>query len=137
MQFISIENLSDKYFRPWIGARELVNGFQRFCLYLANCPPKELRKMPNVMKRVEAVREIRLESKKAATRKWADFPTRLTEGRTTDSDILIIPRVTSENRKFIPIGYYEYPTICSDSAYQIEDADEYIFGILKSTMHMA
>src|SRR5690606_1817631 len=76
--FIAKEPLSEKYFRPWIGAHELINGYQRYCLYLANCPPSELRKMPYVLDRVEAVRKMRLESQKAATRKWADFPTQLT-----------------------------------------------------------
>lgn len=135
--FIIKEPLSEKYFRPFIGSRELVNGYQRYCLYLSDCPPGELRKMAHVLERVEAVRKMRLDSKKAATRKWADFPTRLTEDRTTDDDILIVPRVTSENRKVIPIGYFEHPTICSDSAFQLVHADDYLFGILNSSMHMA
>lgn len=135
--FISKEPLSEKYFRPWIGSSELVNGYQRYCLYVADCPPKELRKMPYVMERIEAVKNMRLESKKNATQKWADFPTKLTEDRTTDKDILIIPRVTSENRKIVPIGYYKYPTICSDSAFQLIDTDDYLFGMLNSSMHMA
>lgn len=135
--FIQKEPVSEKYFRPWVGSRELVNGYQRYCLYLANCPPAELRKMPYVRERAEAVRKMRLGSKKAATRDLADFPTRLAEDRVTDNDILIIPRVTSENRNFIPIGYYEYPTVCSDSAFQLVDADDYLFGILNSSMHMA
>ncbi|MEH6917505.1 type IIL restriction-modification enzyme MmeI, partial [Priestia megaterium] len=136
-EFIVKEPLSEKYFRPWIGSQELVNSYQRYCLYLANCPPQELRKMPYVREKIEAVREMRLKSKKEATQKWADFPTRLTEDRTTNEDILIVPRVTSENRRFVPIGYFEYPTICSDSAFQLVNADNYLFGILNSSMHMA
>lgn len=136
-EFIAKEPLSEKYFRPFIGSDELVKGYQRYCLYLVDCPPSELRKMPYVRERIEAVRKMRMESKKAATRKWADFPTRLTEDRTTTEDILIIPRHTSENRKFVPIGYFEYPTICGDSAIQLINADDYLFGILNSSMHMA
>lgn len=136
-EFISKEPISERYFRPWIGSRELVNGYQRYCLYLKDCPPAELRKMQHVMELVENVRIMRLESKKAATRKWADSPTRLTEDRTTNIDILIVPRVTSENRKTVPIGYYKYPTICSDSAFQLVEADYYLFGMLNSSMHMA
>lgn len=136
-EFIIKEPLSEKYFRPWIGSRELANGYQRYCLYLAKCPPNELRKMPYVMEIVEAVKEMRLKSKKEATRKWAMYPTRLTEDRSVDGNILIVPRVTSENRKVIPIGYFDFPTICSDSAFQLIDADDYLFGILNSSMHMA
>ena len=136
-EFTAKEPLSEKYFRPWIGAHELVNGYQRYCLYLADCPPSELRKMPHVKERVEAVRQLRLESKKEATRKWSDFPTRATEDRTTEGNILVVPRVTSENRKYIPMSYYEYPTICSDRVFQTLDASIYLFGILNSAMHMA
>ncbi|MFT9599632.1 DNA methyltransferase [Mesobacillus sp.] len=136
-EFIVKEPLSEKYFRPWVGSHELINGYQRYCLYLADCPPEELRKMPHVLERVENVKRMRSLSKKAATRKWADFPTRLTEDRTTDEDILIIPRHTSENRKIIPIGYFKSPTICGDSAIQVANADLFLFGILNSSMHMA
>ncbi|MCP1096674.1 N-6 DNA methylase [Bacillaceae bacterium OS4b] len=136
-EFIKKEPLSKKYFRPWIGAHELINGYQRYCLYLADCPPGDLRKMHYVLERVEAVRKKRLESEKASTRKWADFPTRLTEDRTTKGNILVMPCVSSENRKYIPMGYFEYPTICSNRVFQVVDASIYLFGILNSTMHMA
>jgi len=136
-EFIAKEPLSEKYFRPWIGAHELVNGYQRYCLYLADCPPSELRKMPHVRDRVEAVRRVRLDSKKEATRKSADFPSRAAEDRTTEGNILVVPRVTSENRKYIPMSYYEYPTICSDRVFQTLEASIYLFGILNSAMHMA
>ena len=136
-EFIVKEPLSKKYFRPWIGAHELVNGYQRYCLYLADCPPSELRKMPHVRERVEAVRQMRLGSKKAATRKWADFPTRLTEDRTVEGDILIVPSTTSENRKIVPMGYFKDGTIATNAVFQVIDTDKYIFGILNSSMHMA
>lgn len=135
--FIKKEPNSQPYFRPFIGAKELVNSTSRYCLYLANCSPAELRKMPYVLELVENVKNFRLESKKLATRKWAEFPSRMTEDRTVDSDILIIPRVTSENRNIIPIGFYDASTICSDSAFQIPYADHFMFGILNSSMHMA
>lgn len=135
--FINKEPLSEKYFRPWVGAHELINGYQRYCLYLADCPPTELRRMPYVIECVEGVRKMRLESKAPSTQKWADFPTRFKQDNATNSDILIIPRVTSENRKYVPIGYFDYPTICSDSAFQLIEADSYLFGMLNSSMHMA
>lgn len=136
-EFIAKEPLSEKYFRPWVGAHELINGYQRYCLYLANCPPTQLRKMPLVLERVEAVKKMRLESKAASTRKWADYPTRLRQDQVTDSDILIIPAVSSENRKYIPMGYFKPPTICTNAAFQVINADDYLFGILNSSIHMA
>lgn len=135
--FINLEPNSEKYFRPWVGARELVNNISRYCLYLADCPPNELRKMPYVKERIEGVRKMRLESRKESTRKWADTPARFTEDRVTNSNILIVPRVTSENRKYIPIGFFQPPTVCSDAAFQVVDASLYLFGILNSSMHMA
>lgn len=135
--FITLEPEAEKYFRPWVGARELVNNIKRYCLYLADCPPAELRKMPFVRLKVEGVQQMRLESKKESTRKWADAPTRFTEDRVTNGNILIIPRVTSENRRYIPIGFFEPPTVCSDAAFQVVDASSYLFGILNSAMHMA
>lgn len=93
--------------------------------------------MPYVRERVESVRKMRLESKKAATRKWADFPTRLTEDRTVNGDILIVPSTTSENRKIIPMGYFKDGTIATNAVFQVIDTDKYIFGILNSYMHMA
>lgn len=135
--FIELEPASKKYFRPFIGSHELINRKERYCLYLANCPPGELRKMPYVLERVQKVREMRLASPKEATQKCADTPTLFTEDRAANSDILIIPSVSSQNRNIIPIGYYKYPTVCSNAAFQIADADLYLFGILNSSMHMA
>lgn len=135
--FLLKEPMSEKYFRPWVGAKEFINGYTRYCLYLKNCPPNELRKMSYVLERVEAVREMRSKSTDPSTLKWANTPMFFQTDRTTESDILVMPRVTSENRKYVPIGYYKYPTICSDSVFQLPDADDYLFGILTSSMHMA
>lgn len=136
-EFIQEEPESEKYFKSWIGAHELVNSYQRYCLYLANCSPLELKKMPKVLERVEAVRKTRLESKKPATQKWADYPTQFTEDRVTNEDILIVPSVTSENRQVIPMGYFKKGTIASNAVFQLAGATPYLFGVLNSSMHMA
>lgn len=136
-EFIKQEPLSKKFFRPWIGSQEMLQGFKRYCLYLANASPSELRKMPLVRERVENVRHNRLKSKAPSTRKWADYPTLFKQDNAAESDILIIPRVSSENRNVVPIDYWEYPTVCSDSAFQLIQADDYLFGMLNSSMHMA
>lgn len=134
--FIKIEPLSEKYFIKYVGARELINNNPRYILYLKDCPPQELRKMPFVDERVLSVQKMRQKSSKAATRKWADFPTLLTEDRYDKTDVLAIPRHSSENREYIPIAYYSGDTICSDAVFQISNANKYIFGILNSRMHM-
>lgn len=137
LDFVKKEPLSKDYFRPWVGSTELINNIKRYCLYLADCPPSDLRKMPLVRERIEAVKAMRLASKKAATRKWADAPTRFAEDRVTNGNILIVPRVSSENRKYIPIGFFEPPTVCSDAAFQVVDASPYLFGMLNSSIHMS
>ncbi|MCU4956896.1 N-6 DNA methylase [Bacillus cereus] len=136
-EFVNKEPLSAPYFKKWVGARELTTGKHRYVLYLKHCLPNELRKMPYVKERVQAVREMRLESKKEATTRWADFPTQLTEDRVIQDKMLIIPSTTSENRNIIPIGYYDEDTICSNATFQVKDENKYIFGILNSAMHMA
>ncbi|MGA5673956.1 class I SAM-dependent DNA methyltransferase [Bacillus bombysepticus] len=136
-EFIQKEPLSEAYFRPWVGAEELIKGKKRFCLYLENCPPKELKKMPLVMERIKNVRRIRSESKKAATNKAAETPMLFGEPRIPTTPFLIIPRVSSENRRYIPIAFASPPTITSDRVFILSDADLYLFGVITSTMHMA
>ena len=105
--FIKQEPLSKDWFRPWYGAYEFINREPRYCLWLGDCPPNVLRKMPKCLERVKNVREYRLNSKSAGTRKIADKPTRFHVENIPDSDYLIIPRVSSERRKYIPIGFME------------------------------
>ena len=136
-EFIQKEPLSEKYIRTWIGAKELINGYRRYCLYLKDCPPSELRKMPYVLERVQAVREMRLASTDSSTLKWADSPTLFQTDRTVKGDMLIIPATSSENRKYLPIGYFEAGTIANNAVFQLPNADDYVFGILNSSMHMA
>ena len=93
--------------------------------------------MPTVMRLVESVSEMRLASKKKATKSLADYPTQLAEDRVTNGDILIVPAVTSENRNIIPMGYFGPRTICTNAAFQVVDASKYLFGILNSAMHMS
>src|SRR5699024_9109115 len=135
--FVMKEPLSQKYFRPWIGSQELVRGFRRYCLYLANCSPSELRRMPYVLEQVQKVKEMRLNSKAASTTKWADFPTRLVQDQVCDSDILIYSRGKPEHYTIIRIGYFGIETIASYQTFRVINADKYLFVILNSAMHMA
>ena len=129
-EFIQKEPLSKKYFRRWIGSEDMLNNGERWILFLKNANPAELNKMPLVLERIKNVKEFRLKSTKEATRRKAKTPTLLDEERIPNSDFLVMPVVSSENRDFIPIASKNPPDICYASAFFIENADLYLFGIL-------
>ena len=136
-EFIKLEPLSAQYFKPWYGAKEFISRKPRYCLWLGDCNPSELRKMPKVLKRIEAVRDYRLGSPSAGTRKIAEKPTRFHVENMPDSNYLIVPRVSSENRRYIPIGFMTPDNLSSDAIQMIPNATLYDFGILTSNVHMA
>jgi hypothetical protein len=135
--FLKKEPAARKWFRKWIGSDEFINRYERWCLWLGECPPEELRKMPEVMKRVSEVRKFRLASKSEATRKLAEMPTRFHVENIPKSRYLIVPEVSSERRKYIPIGFIKPSTLASNLVKIIPNATLYHFGILTSSMHMA
>ena len=135
--FIQKEPKAKTYFKKWIGAQEFINQKLRYCLWLGECSPKELFSMPECLKRVENVQNFRLESTSKPTQKLAEKPTRFHVENMPDSNYLLIPRVSSENRKYIPIGFITPDTLSSDSAHIIPNADLYLFGVLTSNVHMA
>lgn len=135
--FIAKEPKSEKYFRPWYGADEFINNHPRYCLWLGDCSPAELRSMPECLKRVENVRAFRLQSSRKSTVRLADTPTRFQTENMPTSEYIIIPRVSSERRRYIPMGYLQPNCLTSDSAHVIPDAMLYHFGVLTSNVHMA
>ena len=135
--FIKTEPQAQKYIKKFYGAREYLHNINRWCLWLEGISPAELKNMPNVMKRISAVRDFRLASSKEATRKYADYPTRFMELRQPTTDYILIPRHTSENRKYIPFGFMTSDVICGDANNMIPQATLYHFGILTSNVHMA
>lgn len=135
--FMLKEPAAAKWFRRWLGSDEFINGYERWCLWLGDCPPEELRRMPEALKRVEAVRRVRLASKSAPTRKIADTPTRFHVENMPEGNFLVIPEVSSERRNFIPIGFEQPYTLCSNLVKIVPNATLYHFGILSSTMHNA
>ena len=135
--FVSKEPLSKQYFRPWLGAREFINRIPKYCLWLGNCPPKELRKMPECMKRVQAVRDFRLASSSEGTVKIADTPTRFHVENMPNSNYILIPCHSSENRKYIPIGYVTPDVISSNATLLVTNSSLFHFGVLTSNVHMA
>jgi len=136
-EFIKKEPLSEKWFKPWYGAQEFINQEPRYCLWLGECPPNELRKMPESLKRVQAVREFRLSSKRAATLKLADIPTRFQTENMPRGRFIVIPEVSSEKRKYVPMGYMDDSVLCSNKLRLMPNAELYHFGVLTSNVHMA
>lgn len=135
--FLQKEPESKAYFKPWYGSQEFINRCPRYCLWLGDCPPNELRKMPECLKRVEAVRELRLESKSAGTRKLANTPTRFHVENMPKSTYVVIPEVSSERRKYVPMGFMTPDILCSNLVKIVPNATLFHFGVLTSNVHMA
>ena len=131
------EPLADKFIKPLISAHEFLNGENRWCLWLKEASPSEIRALPAVSERVNNVRSFRLNSKKAATVKLAEVSYLFAEIRQPDSDYVLIPRHSSENRRFVPMAFFNKKYIVSDSCASVPHATLFHFGILQSTMHMA
>ena len=123
------------YFRVLMGGEEFLNGTTRWCLWLVNADLKIVRNCPPVMERVEKVRQFRLASKKAPTVQLAKTPSIFGEIRQPNSDYLLVPKVSSEKRHYLPIGFCTKDIIASGSALVVPNATLYHFGILTSVMH--
>jgi hypothetical protein len=135
-EFIKIEPQAEKWIRPYTGAQEFINGYSRYCLWLVDISPKELKALPEVLKRVNKVKQFRLESKAVSTQKFATTPTLFCQIAQPDTDYLLVPRVSSERRKYIPIGFICKNIIGNDQVLLIPNATLYLFGMLTSEMHM-
>ena len=136
-EFIKQEPKSSRYFKPWYGSEEFIHQRPRYCLWLGECSPAELRQMPHCLKRIEAVREVRLASTSAGTRKLADRPTHFHVENMPQGNYIIVPKVSSERRRYIPMGFMSPDAFASDLVFIIPDATLYHFGILESNVHMA
>ena len=134
---INKEPFAEKFIRKFYSNQNLLHNTPRWCLWLKNITPQELNNLPLVKERVKKVKEMRLESTKEATVKWAHFPTLFTEDRQPDSDYLLMPVTTSERREYIPIIFATKDIICNNSCLVIPNAKLYEFGILNSKMHMS
>ncbi len=131
---VTNEPNSKKWIKLLIGADEFINNRKRYCLWLVDCPPDELRKMPLVMERVNRVREDRLKSTDKGMQNLA--PTRFRETNNPEK-CLVIPVVSSESRKYIPMGFITKDTISTNANLIMPNGTLYHFGILMSSMHMA
>ncbi len=136
IEFLKIEPNAEKYILPLVSAFEFLNGKKRWCLWLVNAEPSELKQLPEVLKRVEAVRKFRLDSVAPSTQKFAATPT-LFRDRNRPDTFIVVPRVSSENRPYIPFGFFDKNSIVSDTCMSIPNGNKYHFGVLMSKMHMA
>lgn len=136
-ELLRIEPDAKNCIRPFLGAEEFINAVERWCLWLVDVPPSQLRTMPEVMRRIEAVKAHRLASRRETTRNLAATPALFGENRQPKSKYLLIPGVSSERRAYIPIGFLSPKIIASNLVNVVPDADFYHFGVLTSQMHMA
>ena len=136
-ELLRLQPEAAEWIKPYSMGNEFIKGIARFCLWLKDCPPEKLRKMPHVLKRVEAVREMRAKSADKSTRSFAEQPTVFHADRQPESDYLAIPRVSSERRNYIPIGFLSPDHIAGDKIHTVPNATLYHFGVTTSLMHMA
>lgn len=137
-EFINKDPNSRKFIRPLLGAVEYIQGKKRWCLWLVNVSPNELKKCPMVLQRVNKCKESRENSIAAGIRKFADTPTLFAQRtQPTDCDFIIVPRVSSQLRRYIPMGFIKAGTIVTGRVQIIPNATLYDFGVITSNVHMA
>lgn len=136
-EFLRRELAAGKFLHPYVGSREFLRGGERWILALQNAMPHELKSLPETRDRMRAVREYRSRSKRKSTLAIADYPQNYNVEVIPNSPFLVIPKVSSERREYIPIGWLEPPTIPSDLVFVLTDASLSIFATLTSSMHMS
>ena len=135
--YLKKEPQGEKFLRPFMMGKDFIDRRQRWCFWLAGADPSELRKCPILMKRIGNVRTYRLKSTKAATVQRAEMPTLFGEMRPCESDYIAIPKVSSEQRRYIPIDYLKAEVLAGDKLFQMPHATLYHFGVLTSSVHNA
>lgn len=135
-ELLSVEPLADKYIKPFIGAKEFLRNEEKWCLWLKDANPSDLRQLPHVMQRVQAVKDFRLASNTVSTNQHAVRPTEFRDIN-NPSNFIAVPRVSSERREYVPMVIYDNGEIAGDTCQVIPNATPYHFAILTSRMHMA
>ena len=133
--FLKKEPLAAQWIKPYVGAIEFINNKERYCLWLLKAIPAELKKCPMVMSRIQQVRNFRLASKASSTRKFGETPTLFCQIAQPESDFIIIPKTSSGQRRYVPIGFATKDIIVSDLVFIIPNSTVYEFGILSSNVH--
>lgn len=135
--FIKENPISEAWIKLYIGAVEFINNKKRYCLWLKDVSPTDIHKAPLVLERIRQVREFRLSSKAASTRKFGETPTLFCQISQPNSDFIIVPKTSSGRRRYIPLGFADKNIIVSDLVFIIPNANKYEFGILHSNIHNA
>ncbi len=125
------------FIRQFVGADEYINNKKRYCLWLKGISPTAYRHIPFITERLHAIREMRLSSPTASVRQDAETPMLFTQIRQPEGNYIIVPRHSSENRRYIPMGFLSSNVICGDANQMIPNANIYHFGVLMSNVHMA
>lgn len=128
---------AEKWVKPFVGASEFLNNGKRFCLWLKDSKLSEVKQIPEIMLRLELVKEVRLKSPTPSVIEFAKVPYLFTQDRHPSTDYISVPEVSSENRQYIPIGFLNQEVICSNKLQIIPNGTLFMFGILHSAMHMA
>ena len=135
--FLCEEPDAEPYLRPFVGSREFLQGGERWILHLADAPPQVLKTLPKVRERIAAVRAYRLASKSKPTQALAATPTLYHVNVIPTAPFLVVPKVSSERREYVPIGWLEPPTIPSDLVFVLSDATKPLFALFTSAMHVS
>ena len=135
--FLREEPSAEPYLRPFVGSREFLQGGERWILHLADVPPQVLKTLPKIRERIAAVRALRLASKSKPTQALAATPTLYHVNVIPTAPFLVVPKVSSERRDYVPIGWLEPPTIPSDLVFVLNDATKPLFALLTSAMHVS
>lgn len=136
-EFLRHEPHSEKYFRRFMMGKEFINNIERWCLWIPNISPLELKKCPKILQRVQQVKDFRLASKNTQTKQSADIPWRFGQYREPSEKFIAFAKVSSEKRRYIPFGFLTNEIIPGDKLFTIPDATIYMFGVLTSNVHMA
>ena len=137
IDLINREPLSEKYIFTYGGGAEFIKSIKRYCLWLKDLNPNELKLMPIVKEKIDGVRDFRFSSDREATKKLAEYPTLFGEDRQPKNNYILIPKVSSETRQYIPLGFLNKSHIANGSSMIVENATLFEFGILTSLMHMS
>jgi hypothetical protein len=135
-EIISKQPLSEKYIRKFVMGEELINSIPRYCIWIDDYSPNELKNATLILERINKVKNNRLSSNRQTTRELSSMPYRFGEVRQPKENYIAFPRVSSQSRKYIPITILDKSTIAGDKVYTIETGGLYHFGVLMSEMHM-
>lgn len=128
---------TESYIRRYVGSRDFINNVERYCIWLKGVSPSQFRSVPPIMERLAAVTEARLKSPTPSVKALAEMPMLFTEIRQPDSNYLAVPEVSSENRRYVPMGWMSPAVIASNKLYLVPNASLYMFGVMTSNVHMA